>query len=559
MKEVMNKMKYLVDTDLVLEAILNRPRVSPYAAKAWEQINLGVHQFYITNIGLKEISELIILFADLEADANQIIEEIASKFEIIEVDSEILHKARRVSLNSKDFESAVELVCTKEYNMDAILTDRQDNFEHINSQSKISLAYQVKILDAESFSLGNEIDILSKVAFGSFYTTEDTNSITPSLVNNQLTYSIGTIIDLYIKKAEKDGGEDWSNYYVNYDIINQSWGNFQDVLNYCWERATIKEGDYYTKFVNLWNSLNRFSDIYSYWDQRILWLTRLMEIAHQNEDWANYFSSLTRKAWTLIAKNRLEEAKEYLDLANSTLPLINDISLIFRFYHCLCIFYIRTLNVDEARKISEKQSYLFVNLRKDRKINDLLYIRYEINCIGDSAKIDHLEGMFGFEDTKCQRDLKEAISLLKQAKEKFILSLNKAVEIDWTRGICYFHNKLVNINLDLASRNDDLQEKQSLIEEAEKHLNSGKNKKIFEHNLRRKAGYFLAEARLENIKISSYNGEKEAETALVIYKEIGDERKEKEAKEHLKTVIGKYQKDGNEKKVQEVRELLAKN
>jgi hypothetical protein len=549
-------MKYLVNIDLVLEIILNRPRVSPYAAKAWEQIILGVHKFYITDIGLKKISELIKSFADCEADAEEIIEEIASKFEIIEIDTEILQKARQISLNSKSFESAVELVCAKEYDMNAIVTDRQDNFKYINSQSKVSLTYQVEILD---INLCHEINILSKTINDIYHERiEELLSIVPSEKKAEIC-SIQTIVNLYVEKAEKNGGEDWKDYYDKYDIINKSWDNFQSILHIYWGGAIIKEENYYIKFISLWNSLNRFSDIYGYWDQRILWLNRSIKLAYQNNDRDNLFSLLTKKVWTLIMKNQLNEAKECLNFANNFLPQINEISLKFSFYHCSCLFYVREKNINKAKKILKKHLDLFSVLKINLEASDPVYIRHEINYIGDSAKIKHLEGMVKLNSAKCSQDIKQANLFLKDAKEKFVLALKKAKEIDWTRGICYFHNKLVNLNLDLTLKNEDLQERKQLIEEAQKYLEEGKNEKNFEHNLRRKAGYYLAESRLENIKNSSYNGEKEAKIALTIYKKLGDTRKQEQSKEQLGKVKSKYQEDGNSRKAKEIEEVLAKN
>jgi hypothetical protein len=184
-------------------------------------------------------------------------------------------------------------------------------------------------------------------------------------------------------------------------------------------------------------------------------------------------------------------------------------------------------------------------------------VRYEINCIGDSARIDHLEGLIKFENAKCLREVNEANELLKHAKEKLVSSLKKAIEIDWTRGICYIHNKLANITLDLASKNDSSQEKIILIEEAEEYLNYGKNQSIFKNNKRREAGYLLTSARLENMKNSSYNGEEEAISATKIYKEIGDTRKIKEGMEHLETIRSHYASVGNTTKVVIVSHQLA--
>jgi hypothetical protein len=477
--------RYIADADLILEAILNRPKFSPSAIKFWEYAECNKqHEIYMTNIGLDRISTLIKLFAECEEDASHAIELVTSNFQVIDVDVDILQEARRIDLVSLDLESAVEIVCCADYTLDGIITDRQNSFQHTDPLSKKSLAYQQTLYSPSSFSSDKKLKTIH----------EDFTAIKKSVLPPL------KIVDIYIDLAKKYGGEDWGNYCENYDVIEKEWDSFQDVLTYCWQQAELSKEDYYLKFIELWNLLNRFSDLYSHSKDRLIWLDRIIKLALENEEWIDYFSALISKAWTLIVRSKLDKAQSILDDAAKVLTLIEKPSLIFRYYHCLCIYHTRKGELNQAAEILVQQRYLF-GVMREQKIEERLLTRYNINFVRNSAKIDHEEGLKISEEGHIT-DVKR---LLNSAENKMLSCLELAKDIDWQRGLCYLYNKLANINLDLANKVNDLEEKQKLVNKAEKYLRLGEPIAILhQRNLRRVSGYYLAFARLEDMK--SYLG-----------------------------------------------------
>jgi hypothetical protein len=484
-------MQYIADADLILEAILNRPKFSPLAIEFWKHTeNDKKDEIYITSIGLDRISTLVKLFAEHEEDANHVIGLVTSNFQVIDVDVDILQEARRIDLVSLDLESAIEIVCSIDYNLDGIVTDRQNSFQHTDPLSKISVLYQKTLYDPSSLPSGKKLKTIHEDFPEIKELVEIKESVLPPL----------KIVGIYIDLAKKYGGEDWGNYYEKYDVIEKEWGNFQEVLTYCWQQARLSKEEYYLKFIELWNLLNRFSDLYSHSKDRIIWLDRIIELSQENEKWIDYFSALTSKVWTLIVRNKLDQAWITLNDAAKVLTLIEKPSLIFRYYHCLCIYHTRKGELNEATEILVKQRYLF-GVMAEQEIEEKLITRYNINSTRNSAKIDHEEGL----KISDKGRISDVRRLLNSAENKILSCLELAKDIDWQRGVCYLYNKLANINLDLANKVDDLEEKQKLVKKAEKYLRLGEPISILhQRNLRRVTGYYLAFARLEDMK--SYLG-----------------------------------------------------
>jgi RNA polymerase sigma factor (sigma-70 family) len=133
-------MKYLIDADLLLDALLNRLHISEEAHKLWEFLEEGATRGYITALGQDKILSICETLVESDAydDVAYSIESIASA---CPVDAEVLQHARLLKL--KDFESAVEVACIEDCGLDGVVTQSPENFE----------GERVRILSVEEFIL----------------------------------------------------------------------------------------------------------------------------------------------------------------------------------------------------------------------------------------------------------------------------------------------------------------------------------------------------------------------------------------------------------------------
>jgi hypothetical protein len=618
-------MRYVVDADSVLEGLIDRPNLSSEAACIWEQIESSDDQCYITSIGLEKISETIRLLIVIEQEADKIIDLVTSNFEEIEVDRKIIQEALELDLSSKDFESAIEIICAKELDINSIITDRKDCFPFLKSKNEFK---NVKIMNAKEYILQskkNAKESLHEEAKScegdrklflenteeseypeakffqkdcnlwlrgtSGYKKMETSCVVkPSLPNlNENMYTVLTqdkstselsdpnkfflkylplITELGITFVEKYGGEDLDDYYERYDVIKAHWSILKCILDFCYYQASSGNKVYYSKFMTIWNRLNRFCDLYGYWDNRIEYLNLAIELSDQYQMYDELFDSLTRKAWTLIMQNKLGDAKKSLKRAaviSRQQKNIKNSSSRFYFYHCLFTFYARSyVNSDEpsnAEKAFSNAEKTFVELAylaeaaEGEQVDDASLKRRKINIERNSAKLDYLQAIKE-ENSKLSKEL------IERSLNKYLLCLEDAVSLGWKRGICYLHNKIADIYIRKA---EDIQEsvkkREGFLRNADTYLDQAQNIAIRNHNQRRIAGYLLSYARISMLKADCLK--ESAQTDKISLEDSGDESGRQTCQEiyqeaiyHSKQAKNKYQELKNKNKVKECKEVI---
>ena len=114
--------KILVDADVLIELFLNRSKFRECFNKFAEIRADQQYELYTTSKCLKRISDEC-----SETRSNQVRDDVISQKNIIFIHKDITDKACNSSL--VDFDSAEELICATESNLDAILTLTPQNFD----------------------------------------------------------------------------------------------------------------------------------------------------------------------------------------------------------------------------------------------------------------------------------------------------------------------------------------------------------------------------------------------------------------------------------------------
>jgi len=113
------KMKILVDADVLLEVLLNRNGLVDDAEKIWKLTKNRQIEAYITEIGLDKIYSFCTELADSDV-AYKIVTSIQAIVSRCSINRTLMEQARLSKL--EDFESAVELTCAKEMELDGVVT-----------------------------------------------------------------------------------------------------------------------------------------------------------------------------------------------------------------------------------------------------------------------------------------------------------------------------------------------------------------------------------------------------------------------------------------------------
>lgn len=125
--------KILVDSDLILEILMNREGFVGDISDLLNKVNPLI-QMYITDIGWQKISSYVSCLQNTNI-ADVVASWLKEKVQICNVDRAMVQQARMSPV--KDFESAVELTCVSSQKLDAVVTHNYDNFAQNPDKLKI--------------------------------------------------------------------------------------------------------------------------------------------------------------------------------------------------------------------------------------------------------------------------------------------------------------------------------------------------------------------------------------------------------------------------------------
>lgn len=119
----------------------------------------------------------------------------------------------------------------------------------------------------------------------------------------------GRWVDWYLRFVEQYGGHDMEEWHLGFDRLENEWENLQAVFDWC---ATDEQYDTLRRF---WDadeptSVIDFTTIYGFWDDRLTWLSWLIEKAGARGDWLTSLDALASYAYTLTLMGRQEDAEE---------------------------------------------------------------------------------------------------------------------------------------------------------------------------------------------------------------------------------------------------------
>jgi predicted nucleic acid-binding protein len=109
----------LLDTNVVLDVLLERPAWVTDAKTIWQAIDDGQLVGYITAVSLTNIFYIARRLKGLEA-AHAGVRICLEAFEICTINRQLLEQASRLS--TSDFEDNLQVACAEAYGLDAIVT-----------------------------------------------------------------------------------------------------------------------------------------------------------------------------------------------------------------------------------------------------------------------------------------------------------------------------------------------------------------------------------------------------------------------------------------------------
>jgi LuxR family glucitol operon transcriptional activator len=288
----------------------------------------------------------------------------------------------------------------------------------------------------------------------------------------------------YVDFARKYGGEDSGDWQIKYDYLESEWGNLLAVLYWCADQ------DRYEDVKKLWKPVNRYSNIYGFWAERIFWLDWLIQLSYRQSDWSTWFYAMSRKGWTLTLMDQqqnLEAAEKIFNEAWNRREYAN-FSVQDYLAKSIAALRIRQGLYEDARNwLNIKEDLL-----KNAHLDDKERIRYSSTIAFYRADIFYSEG-----------DYEQSKTLYQQVKVQ-------AEEIGWQRRAIYAQNKLADIAI-----------KQNRLDEAEKLLKMGLDVAIRNKDKRLTADYQRCFAYLEKARGNVEKSQERAKEAMDGFSRLG--------------------------------------
>jgi len=238
-------------------------------------------------------------------------------------------------------------------------------------------------------------------------------------------------IQWYFDFTKNNGQEEWEEWHLKYDLLQEEWENILALLTWCAAQER------YIDVIKLWKNIREFTNIYGYWEDRMFWLEWIIKASEVRGELSVLVESMSDKGWTLFLKSQnLEIAEQILLEAWNLRNHVTDEIKAMLADH-LGSLYIRQKKYDQGLLWLTKEEKLINNstLGYKKRIRCLITIPYY------RAEVFYLNGDYDI------------------AKELYQQVVKYGEEIGWQRAVNYAQNWLA----DIAIKQGDLKKAEQLL------------------------------------------------------------------------------------------------
>lgn len=226
-------------------------------------------------------------------------------------------------------------------------------------------------------------------------------------------------IKWYLDLAQRYGQDEWQEWHLKYDHLQEEGNNLLAVLYWCADRER------YENVRDLWQCLNEYANIYGYWEERLFWTEWLIQQSERRGEWATVVYAMSQKSWTLTQMGGEKNLEVADRMCQKAWNLRDRSDFSTQAYLANNIARLRILQ----QQYSEARRWLKIEeeLVDSANLEERYRIRRWLAVPNNEAEIYYLEGNYP------------------QAKALYQQVMVKAQEIGWQRAINSAQNWLANI------------------------------------------------------------------------------------------------------------------
>ncbi|MEO0456469.1 MAG: NB-ARC domain-containing protein [Cyanobacteria bacterium P01_A01_bin.114] len=228
-------------------------------------------------------------------------------------------------------------------------------------------------------------------------------------------------LEWYLEFLAVHGETDWYDWHPA-SPVETEWANLREVVEWC--RAEER----YEEFIEFWDYLKGYTQIYGHWNERLTWMEWLIAEAEKRIDWEIMADAMYHHARTLGFFNQPEKSKEAIILGQRIWEIadLDNKRLLVDVATLLSKLYVQLEQIDHAFSWIERAQTLLKNSIKqeERYVYQMVDVPY------------------------CQAEAHLKAKNFDQAEQIFQHALEKAEAIGWRRAQAYIKGWIAAIAIE---------------------------------------------------------------------------------------------------------------
>ena len=222
-------------------------------------------------------------------------------------------------------------------------------------------------------------------------------------------------IEWYLEFLSVHGEEDWYDWHAA-SPIDAEWENIREVVDWC------REVNAYNDFIELWDHLKGYTQIYGHWNERLTWMQWLIEEAERRQQTEVVAEAMYHYSHTLHLYGQAQYRRQAIETAYRTWEIVdlNNLKLL----------------TDVAILLATMHSH------EEEYTQALSWIRKSASLLEQASKSNEIDPRHWTNIPYYQGEIHLKLENYEQAYSAYSLALGRASDVGMKRAQAYIRGEL---------------------------------------------------------------------------------------------------------------------